>query len=530
MGKRHLCTALATAWAVSFLIAGTASAQVRFSADFEQGALGEVIMVDSVDFVVAPGDTTQCLSYVVKGHFDPINPVDTSLAANANWYCFDMTGVKDKFIYLTFPDNGVHGTSCSYDGGRTWSHLPEIESGWHKVGKRFREDTVRIALFIPYTYSYHQQRVAQWGSRPNVSVDTIGWSADGRPMQLLHVTQGDAPDKARVWIHGRIHPSETPGSWLLDALVEKLTAENDPEAESIRRQMDFYILPFANPDGVAAGLSRSNTTGVNQEINFGRSEDSTVVEVKAIKAALERLTAERPFDILLNNHSQLADFACFWMHRGSTSSIQYQRKQWALTGLASSFNPYIRPLDMAFSHVAPRYVEGWMWDRFADRTIAITLETPYNCFSNNTAGEWSSVENLAVFGRRVLQAMAEYMGISTPGRIMVETPAKMGSGWEKLSDEVSFLGADGWRAVRSGAKVTYSLDNLEKGTYDVYRFVGGRNIAPEHGSEFRADEDPGVHGWVLLDTVEQKSDGRWRHVFRASAEGETADALLLIRR
>lgn len=114
-----------------------------------------------------------------------------------------------------------------------------FEAAFRKVSKRFERDTVYLAYYQPYTYTYMENRIAQWASHDWVSVDT--------------------------------------------------------------------------PDGVANGLSRSNITGVNQEINFARSEDSTVVEVRAIKKVISDLSKERPFDVALNLHSQVANHASYWL-------------------------------------------------------------------------------------------------------------------------------------------------------------------------------------------------------------------------
>jgi Predicted carboxypeptidase len=512
----------------------SAFAQVRFDADFESGSLGRVELLDSVRVVVAPGDTVLHLSYLVSGHFDPDNPVDTSLAPSANWYYFRMTGVKDKQIYLTMPDYGVPRTSCSYDGIH-WEHLPMAESQAHSLDKRFTQDTVFLALYNPYTYSYLQDRLETWCARPDVTLDTIGFSHEGRPLQLLHITDPSVPEgeKARIWVHGRIHPSETPASYLVDGLVEYLTSDT-PEGRSLRRQIDAYVLPFAHPDGVADGLSRSNARGVNQEINFGRSEDSTVVEVRAIKRMFEQLTADRPLDFMLNSHSQHSLSATFWMHRGSSTTPAYFRKLWTFTGLVSSMNPCIRPLDMNFSDMASRYAEGWFWNHAGENTIALTIETTYNCYSFDTEGPWADDENIRAFGKRTMQAVAEYLGLSLPGRYLVETPERMKSGWEPYRDDAqSYLGDGAWVATREGAGITYRMDDLPAGRYALYRYVAGDCVEPKV-YELKDPEtgewiDPGVHGWVYQCVVEQPRDGRFRYTLKASAPGELFDALLLVR-
>lgn len=511
-----------------------ATAQVRFDANFESGSLGPVEQLDSVRVVVAPGDTVTHLSFLVRGYFDPENPIDTSLEPSANWYYYRITGVKGKQIYLSNPDNGVAGTSYSYDGV-TWDHFPVAESQPHHLDKRFDRDTVFIALYNPYTYSYLQERLKTWCARPGVTLDTIGFSHEGRPLQLMHITDPSVPSqqKARIWIHGRTHPSETPASYLVDGLVEYLTGDT-PQGRALRRQIDAWVLPFANPDGVYDGLSRSNARGVNQEINFGRSDDSTVVEVRAIKRMFEQLTAERPFDLVLNSHSQHTESATFWMHRGSSTSPSYFRKLWTFTGLVCSQNPCIRPLDMNFSDMASRYAEGWFWNHAGESTIALTIETTYSCYSFDRDGLWADNDNIRGFGKRTLQAAAEYLGLSLPGRYLVETPARMKEGWEPYRDDArSYLGEGAWKALREGASVTYRLDNLPAGRYAVYRFVAGECIEPKETFDLKDREtgewiDPGVHGWVLQETVVQKKTGKFKYTWKASAPGELADALLLV--
>ena len=144
--------------------------QVRFDADFESGSLGNVERLDSVCVVVSPGDTVLHLSYRIDGHFDPANPIDTALAPSANWYYFRMTGIGGKQIYLTTPDFGVAGYSYSYDGFH-WEHLPLAEAPRHRLDKRFDRDTVYLALYNPYTYSYLQERLRTWCERPDVTLD-----------------------------------------------------------------------------------------------------------------------------------------------------------------------------------------------------------------------------------------------------------------------------------------------------------------------------------------------------------------------
>lgn len=517
----------------SFLIlfSTITEAQVAFNANFESGSFGGATLLDSMNFCVSPGDTVQHLSYLVNGHFDPVNPIDTTLEPSANWYYFSMTGVKGKQVYLTLKDCGTHRTMYSYDNVN-WQHLDMNEAPRHKVDKRFKRDTVFFALYIPYTYTYLQERLAEWSSREGTTIDTIGYSFEHRPLQMLHITDTSIAqsEKYIVWIHGRQHPSETPGSWFLDGVIEDLTADT-PQGRTLRKHIDAYILPFTNPDGVYNGLSRSNITGVNQEINFGRSDDSTVVEVKAIKEMYAKLSAERPVDVMINSHSQLADHATFWMHTGRSTTYDFLRKQWILTGLTCCFNDYLVPEDMLFSAPAPRYPEGWFWSRVGDKTLAITIETPYTCYTRNKEGIWTDNDNLKALGKRFLQAMAEYLEISTPGRLIIETPEHISSDWALIDvNQETFMGKDGWKALKKGAKVLYSASHLEEGDYDLYRYIPGKNIEPPVGKDNIIGEETGALGWVHQFTFHQRKTGNFRYVYHSKEAGDYADAILLIKR
>ena len=510
------------------LIGGSLAAQVRFDADFECGNLGPVSQTRSPK--VRNG--VKHYYYYVGGHNDPDNPVDIDLRANGNWYYFRITGAAKKFFHLSMPDNFVAGASWSYDGVQ-WQHLTAAEADQHSINKYFKRDTVYIALYKPYTYSYLQERLLDWSSKPFVTLDTIGFSHERRPLQMMHITDPDVPSeqKARIWMHGRAHPSETPGSYLLDGFVDYLTSDT-PEGEALRRQIDAYILPFSNPDGVANGLSRSNILGVNQEINFARPEDSTVVEVRAIKAMFKKLTQDRPLDFMLNSHSQLAGCASFWMHRSDSTSRTYLRKQWTFTGLVSSHNPYIKPREMCFSDGGVRYAEGWMWKHFADSTLAITIETPYIWYHYDRSSPVTD-DNLRFFGRRVLQSVAEYLGLSLPGRYVVETPSDPGEQWALFQgDEHSFLGGDAWEAVCEGATMEYALDSLPAGRYKIYRFEAGDCIEATEDSHLRGKRgawiEPGTHGWVLLESFTKAEGGPFNYTWQATDAGVLADALLLV--
>lgn len=499
----------------------TGSGQIRFSADFESGAIGEVVHLDSATFVMMQEDTVSLHSFVVRGSFDPQNPIDTALASSPRWFYFQVSGVKDKLIYFNFEDTDPVRPLYSYDNV-TWERFAPCEASFRKVSKRFERDTVYMAYFQPYTYSYLQSRIADWSRYEWVKVDSIGHSLENRPIYMMHITdESVAPEtKQRLWLHARQHPSESPASWLTDGFISALVADT-PTGAALRKQIDAYIIPQTNPDGVVNGLSRSNITGVNQEINFARPDDSTVVEVKAIKEVIKTLSEERPFDVALNVHSQVAPHASYWLHRAEGTSKDFLRRELVLADLTASLNDYICPEDMQFSNLAARYPEGWFWNLAGEKTLAVTFETSYTCYSRDFNGTWLDTLNLRDFGERLLMATAEYMTLSLPGRAIILPPAEASSRWEAASvEELTYMCDVAWKAVRPNAKIRYTAEVLEAGEYDVYMYIS----APNDESQSK-----GERGWKQIGTHTQKETGKLKYNYKISEVGGVAGALLFIK-
>ncbi|MDX9783092.1 MAG: M14 family zinc carboxypeptidase, partial [Bacteroidales bacterium] len=413
------------------MCSGSLFSQILFSTEFESGSLGSAKIIDSVWFSPKNGDSTLYISYQIDSRFDPLNPVDTSLRPSARWYFFRMVGVKDKMVHLNIKNSEAIRPFYSYDGEDFTRFTSGENPGKGHLVKKFKNDTVYISHFIPYTWRRHKEKLDEWSQKSFVVREEIGKSSQGLPIEMITITdpQYNNVNKKKIWIHGRSHPSEQPASWHLEALTDFIISDKT-EASDLRKNSIIYIVPFINPDGVYGGYSRSTSTGVNIEINWDRPDSLTMPEVKALKGALERVTSEGPLDLLMNMHSQIANSASYWIHTGESTTEKFFDDQLLLSSLTMDDRRFYREEDQQFSAVASRYAEGWIWNRFGERTLAITFETPYTYYKESPENEWVSPGNLKELAEDTFFAIYDYLMIPGESRKVVEPERLKGKGWK----------------------------------------------------------------------------------------------------
>lgn len=74
-----------------------------------------------------------------------------------------------------------------------------------------------------------------------------------------------AINKPVILITARVHPLETPASFVMNGIVNFLTGLDDARSYILRKHYVFVLVPMLNPDGVARGHTRMDM--FNQNLN-----------------------------------------------------------------------------------------------------------------------------------------------------------------------------------------------------------------------------------------------------------------------
>jgi len=178
--------------------------------------------------------------------------------ADRDWFywCFRVTGAEGRnmrFVFTQSPALGIRGPAMSLDHGRTWQWLGSDTCDGNSFHYQFAFDAldVRFSFAMPYQQEHWERFVEGLGSHPALTHETLCVTRKGRGVELLLIGSEEDVPKHRVAITCRHHCCEMMVNYLLEGLIKWIL--DDAEAEWLRRNVEFFIVPFIDKDGVEDG-------------------------------------------------------------------------------------------------------------------------------------------------------------------------------------------------------------------------------------------------------------------------------------
>ncbi len=141
-----------------------------------------------------------------------------------------------------------------------------IANKGHKLKLHMDSNSMFIAGMEPYRISDLEKLLAEIKGNPMVEIKPIGKTVEARQLEIIRIGKPDAP--YRIFIRARAHPWEAGGNWVVQGLIRSLLEKNKNDLAYLDKYC-VYILPMANKDAVARGMTRFNCMG--RDLNRGQN-------------------------------------------------------------------------------------------------------------------------------------------------------------------------------------------------------------------------------------------------------------------
>uniref|UniRef100_A0A182YQW2 Peptidase M14 domain-containing protein n=1 Tax=Anopheles stephensi TaxID=30069 RepID=A0A182YQW2_ANOST len=260
---------------------------------------------------------------------------------HTQWFYFQVKNTKAKVVYrfsiinLTKPDSlykegmrplmySTMDAECNQVGWRRcgdniayfrnednshYHHRPVDDDEDEYIGTssftlsfniefKYDGDTVYFAHSYPYTYSDLQDYLMCIQRNPVKSkfckLRLLCRSLAGNNVYYLTVTapttheDDNQKKKKAVIITARVHPGESPSSWMMKGLMDFITGDSYV-AKKLRHKFIFKLVPMLNPDGVIVGNTRSSLTGRDLNRQYRTVIRETYPSIWNTKAMIRRL-------------------------------------------------------------------------------------------------------------------------------------------------------------------------------------------------------------------------------------------------
>ncbi|CAH1237446.1 unnamed protein product [Diabrotica balteata] len=285
------------------------------------------------------------------------------------WFYFRISNVKKGFLYRFSITNCSKENSLYNEGmkplmySKKDSQLHSI--GWRRCGQNISyycndnvtqddpdqqmtytltftvkfphdDDEVYLAQSYPYTYSDLQDYLLELSSHPVKSTFTtirlLCKTLAGNNVQYVTITsppiQGDPPKKKKaIVLSARVHPGETPSSWIMKGILDFLTSDCGT-AKELRDKFIFKIVPMLNPDGVIVGNNRCSLSAKDLNRQYRTVIRDAYPSIWYTKLMIRRLLEECGVAMYcdLHAHSRKHNIFIFGCEnrRGSDRRLQEQ--------------------------------------------------------------------------------------------------------------------------------------------------------------------------------------------------------------
>ncbi|KPP75262.1 cytosolic carboxypeptidase-like protein 5-like, partial [Scleropages formosus] len=268
-----------------------------FSSKFDSGNLGHVVRVECNE-----PDAESAGNYEFNVWTKPDCAETEFENGNRSWFYFSVRGATPgKLIKINVMN--MNKQSKLYSQGMTplVKTLP-VKTRWERVRDRptfemvdnqfilsfchrfleVRSTTTYFAFCYPFSYAECQDMLLQLDQKfvnsmhigPNrvdlITVSSCHGMMEEREPRLDKLFPDNCTPRSHkfmgkrvFFLSSRVHPGETPSSFVFNGFLNFILKQDDPRAQMLRKMFVFKLIPMLNPDGVVRGHYRTDSRGVN---------------------------------------------------------------------------------------------------------------------------------------------------------------------------------------------------------------------------------------------------------------------------
>lgn len=266
--------------------------------------------------------------------------------------------------------------------GKAWSRLKPPEVKTEPDGLQTLSWSVpypvephEFALCMPYTYD--ELATALEHCKGYWTSSDIGLTQGGKVLQRLSndILKGckACPNPHGLYILARQHAGETPGSWVLDGMLEAFS-----RAKPVN--WCVWIVPFANLDDVLSGSYGKDP--FPHDLNRAWGDPPMRHETLVMRHDIRRWAQRCKPELVLDLHAPGAsenDGVYAYSQKNGTPESEKANQAW-LNLFAQALAPdYAAETFARVADYPSRWPQPWLGDfvRDAIGTAAVSLETPY---------------------------------------------------------------------------------------------------------------------------------------------------------
>ncbi|XP_032441840.1 cytosolic carboxypeptidase-like protein 5 isoform X3 [Xiphophorus hellerii] len=264
---------------------------------------------------------------------------------NRSWFYFSVRGAMPGRLLKINVMNMNNQRKLYSQGMAPFVRTLPVKNRWERIRDRPTVETVNNQFILsfthrlldvrgtttyfsfcyPFSYSECQEMLQQLDESypnaaqlsPSSAPDTVYYhrellcnSLDGNRVDLLTVTNCAGmwderetrlpklfpdtntprahrfPDKRVFFLSSRVHPGETPSSFVFNGFLNFILRRDDPRAHTLRSMFVFKLIPILNPDGVVRGHYRTDSRGVNLNRQYLNPNPELHPSIYAAKALL----------------------------------------------------------------------------------------------------------------------------------------------------------------------------------------------------------------------------------------------------